>query len=150
MWLHPMRLVQGSTSCQVTVGCNLIPMRIGPLLFVLFTAVPIIEIVLFIVVGQRIGIGATIAIILLTAMLGSLLVARQGRAKWGAVMTSFQRGEFPGVHLVDGAMILVAGALLLTPGFLTDAIGFLLLMPPVRGVLRRTGARYAGRRVHIL
>ncbi len=59
-------------------------------------------------------------------------------------------GRFPGDELAHGAMILVAGALLITPGFLTDGVGFLLLVPPVREALRRFGARRMRGRVQIL
>lgn len=125
-------------------------MPFGPILFILFTVVPVIEIVLFLLVGQQIGILPTIGIIFLTALAGSYLVARQGTAQIRRVRFAMQQGEFPGADLVDGALILVAGALLLTPGFLTDTIGFLLLAPPVRDVLRRLGGGYMRRRTQFL
>ena len=101
-----------------------------------FLAVPVLEIVLFYLVGQWIGLWPTLAMIVATAVLGSMLVSRQGRETWIRLRVQIANGESPSQTLVHGAMILVAGALLLTPGFLTDAIGFTLLVPAARETLR--------------
>jgi UPF0716 protein FxsA len=101
-------------------------------LFVAFLMVPIIEIALFIQVGGAIGLWPTLAIVVLTAVLGTWLVKTQGRMAMGQLRSSFEQLSDPAEPLAHGAMILVAGALLLTPGFFTDAVGFALLMPPVR------------------
>lgn len=101
-------------------------------LFVAFLAVPLIEIALFIQVGGWIGLWPTLAIVVLTAILGTWLVRSQGLMAIGRLRGSFERLEDPTEPLAHGAMILVAGALLLTPGFFTDAVGFALLTPPVR------------------
>lgn len=114
-------------------------MRIRTWLFAGFVIVPIIEIVVFYFVGTRIGIWPTLALVILTAFLGSWLVARQGRETWLRFRTEVSDGRVPAVTIVHGAMILIAGALLLTPGFLTDAVGFALLIPGVRETLRRWG-----------
>jgi UPF0716 protein FxsA len=98
--------------------------------------VPVIEIALFVMVGRYIGLGPTIAIVLITAMLGSWLVARQGRQTWVRFRSQLAAGELPAATLAHGAMILVAGALLLTPGFLTDAVGFTLMVPAAREGIR--------------
>jgi len=111
-------------------------MRLRTALFVGFLLVPLAEISLFIVVGGRIGLGWTLTIVALTAFVGSALVARQGRRTWARFQQELVMGIPPGATIADGAMILVAGALLLTPGFLTDATGFLLLVPAVRRALR--------------
>ena len=111
-------------------------MRIRTWLFLAFLIVPVIEIVLFYFVGTAIGIWPTVMIVILTAFLGSSLVARQGRQTWVKIHSEIAMGNPPTVQLVHGAMILVAGALLLTPGFLTDITGFLLLIPVVREALR--------------
>ncbi len=111
-------------------------MRLRNWLFLIFLVVPIIEIGLFYVVGQWIGIWPTLAMVVVTAVLGSWLVARQGRETWMRLNIQIANGESPSNTLVHGAMILVAGALLLTPGFLTDAIGFTLLIPTAREALR--------------
>ncbi|MEM1162551.1 MAG: FxsA family protein [Pseudomonadota bacterium] len=106
-------------------------------LFLLLLAVPVIEIALFIEVGGLIGTWPTVAVVILTALVGSILLRRQGVAALQGFQARLAAGETPGHLLADGAMILVAGALLLTPGFFTDAVGFLLLMPPVRAALWR-------------
>ncbi len=111
-------------------------MRMRTWLFVVFLVVPIIEIGLFVVVGGWIGVWPTIGLIVLTAVVGSMLVSRQGRGTWVQLQREIAGGQSPSVTLVHGAMILVAGALLLTPGFLTDAIGFTLLVPAAREGLR--------------
>lgn len=101
-------------------------------LFVAFLLVPLIEIGLFIQVGGAIGLWPTLGIVVLTAIIGTYLVRSQGLAAMDSLRGSFSRLEDPSEPLAHGAMILLAGALLLTPGFFTDAVGFLLLTPPVR------------------
>lgn len=106
-------------------------------LFLAFLLVPIIEIALFIQVGGLIGLWPTLAIVVLTAVLGTVLVRTQGRMALGQLQRSFAELDDPTEPLAHGAMILLSGALLLTPGFFTDAIGFALLIPGVRmGVFR--------------
>ncbi|MCZ7534151.1 MAG: FxsA family protein [Acidimicrobiia bacterium] len=111
-------------------------MRMRTWLFLVFLVVPIIEIVLFVVVGGWIGVWPTIGLIVFTAVVGSMLVSRQGRGTWIQLQREIAEGQSPSVTLVHGALILVAGALLLTPGFLTDTIGFTLLVPAAREGLR--------------
>jgi len=101
-------------------------------LFLAFLAVPLIEIALFIQVGGAIGLWPTLAIVVLTAVLGTWLVRTQGALAIGQLRSSFSELNDPTEPLAHGAMILIAGALLLTPGFFTDAVGFALLTPPVR------------------
>ena len=104
-------------------------------LFLAFLAVPLIEIALFIQIGGAIGLWPTLGIVVLTAVLGTWLVRSQGAMALGQLRGSFSRLDDPTEPLAHGAMILVAGALLLTPGFFTDAVGFSLLMPPVRSAV---------------
>lgn len=101
-------------------------------LFLAFLTVPLIEIALFIQIGGLIGLWPTLGIVVLTAILGTWLVRTQGALAMGQLRRSFSELDDPTEPLAHGAMILVAGALLLTPGFFTDAVGFALLMPPVR------------------
>ncbi|WP_050928813.1 FxsA family protein [Aestuariivita boseongensis] len=111
-------------------------------LFLAFLLVPLIEIALFIQIGGAIGLWPTLAIVILTAILGTWLVRTQGLMAMGHLRSSFSELRDPSEPLAHGAMILIAGALLLTPGFFTDAIGFLLLTPPVRlAVYRYVRAR---------
>ncbi len=104
-------------------------------LFLVLVAVPIIEIALFIEVGGWLGLWPTLAIVVLTALIGTVLLRAQGLAAIGDLQRRVQMGEDPSPTIVHGAMILIAGLLLLTPGFFTDGIGFLLLTPPVRSAL---------------
>ncbi|WP_170771323.1 FxsA family protein [Ruegeria lacuscaerulensis] len=101
-------------------------------LFLAFLLVPIIEIGLFIQVGGLIGLWPTLAIVVLTAVLGTALVRTQGRMALANLQRSFAELDDPTEPLAHGAMILLSGVLLLTPGFFTDAIGFALLIPGVR------------------
>ncbi len=112
-------------------------MRIRTWLFIVFLVVPIIEIVLFFYIGTWIGICSTLGIVVVTAVLGSYFVSKQGRFVWHNIKSKVSRGEIPTASVVHGAMILVAGALLLTPGFLTDLVGFGLLVPRVREAIRQ-------------
>ncbi|EEX13356.1 FxsA cytoplasmic membrane protein [Citreicella sp. SE45] len=114
-------------------------------LFLAFLMVPLIEIGLFIQIGGLIGLWPTLAIVILTAILGTALVRSQGIKALGDVQGSFSRLEDPTTPLAHGAMILLAGALLLTPGFFTDAMGFALLAPPVRLAVMR----YVSKRVTV-
>lgn len=109
-------------------------------LFLLFVAVPIIEIALFIEVGGLIGLWPTLAIIILTAFVGTVLVRTQGIQTLRQLQRNLSEGRDPVSPIAHGALILVAGVLLLTPGFFTDAAGLLLLVPPVRLALIRWGA----------
>ncbi len=106
-------------------------------LFLLFIGVPIIEIALFIQVGGVIGLWPTLAIVVLTAFLGTSLMRAQGIMTLNRLQEALATGGNPTDPMAQGAMILVAGVLLLTPGFFTDAIGFALLIPPVRVALMR-------------
>jgi UPF0716 protein FxsA len=91
---------------------------------------------LFLVIGQKIGILPTFAIILLTGVLGAGLARSQGLKVLAKYQQSIAQGKLPHEAVIDGLLILIAGALLLTPGFLTDTMGFLLLAPPVRQMVR--------------
>ena len=118
------------------------PERIHVLLFALFLSIPLIEIALFILVGGWLTLWPTLALVVVTAVVGSALVRRQGLATLGRVQRSLHEMTDPATPLAHGAMILLAGVLLITPGFFTDTLGFLLLVPAVRGwLLRRIAAR---------
>jgi UPF0716 protein FxsA len=111
-------------------------------LLLVFLAVPLIEIALFIQVGGLIGLWPTLALVLLSAIAGTALVRSQGLSELNRLRASFSELRDPTEPLAHGAMILIAGALLVTPGFFTDAVGLALLAPPVRrAVLRRIRAR---------
>jgi len=106
-------------------------------LFLLFVAIPLIEIALFVKIGGAIGLWPTLAIVVGTAVLGSWLLRTQGAIAMNRLRESLATLKDPTEPLANGAMILVAGVLLLTPGFFTDALGFLLLFPPFRAAAFR-------------
>ena len=105
------------------------------LLILLFVAVPIAEIYLLLEVGGVIGALPTIGLVVLTAVVGAALVRAQGLSTIQHVRRTMDAGELPAVAIIEGIFLLLAGALLLTPGFLTDAIGFCCLVPPLRRAL---------------
>ena len=107
------------------------------ILLVLFLVVPLAEIATFIWVGERIGLWPTLASVILTAVVGTALLRRQGFAVLRRVGHSLQHNRLPVSEVFHGACLLCAGALLLTPGFLTDAVGFALFVPAVRRHLGR-------------
>ncbi len=103
-----------------------------PLFAVFFLAVPIFEIYLFLQVGEQLGVGWTLLLIVLTAVIGVWLLRVQGLSTLKRAQQKLQSNELPAHEMLEGLGLLVAGALLLTPGFFTDSIGFLLLFPPTR------------------
>jgi UPF0716 protein FxsA len=102
------------------------------LILLFFIAVPLAEIAVFIKVGEIIGLAATIALVIATAVIGVALLKRQGLAALARAQESVDAGELPVESVVDGVALLVAGAFLLTPGLITDTAGFLLLVPVLR------------------
>lgn len=105
-------------------------------LVVLFIAVPLAELALLIEIGRRVGVVTTIALIIVTGALGAALARRQGLGVLRDMRSQLAAGKLPASSLVDGVIILVAAALLITPGILTDTVGFLCLIPPVRRALK--------------
>lgn len=120
------------------------------LFLLLFFTVPLIEAYLFIVVGGIIGPLPTVALVVLTALVGAWLLRLEGWRTWIRLNQSLARGELPTQELVEGALLLVGGALLLTPGFLTDAAGLLCLLPESRRWLARWLLRRLAGRVELV
>jgi UPF0716 protein FxsA len=118
-------------------------------LFLLFLLVPVLEIYVIIQVGQAIGGWPTVALLLIESLLGAWIVRREGRRAWRALNGTFRSGGLPERELSDAALVLVGGVLLLTPGFVTDALGFLFVLPFTRPAVRRLLAAYVSRRVRI-
>lgn len=104
-------------------------------LFIAFLLVPLIEIALFITVGQAIGIWPTLLIVVLTAIAGTTLLRSQGLGVLRDLQGRMNTLSDPSEPLMHGAMILFAGALLLTPGFFTDTVGLALMVPAVRSAI---------------
>ncbi len=101
----------------------------------IFFLTPIVEMYLLIEVGGYIGAWPTIALVMITAVIGVALLRIQGLSTLTRGVGRLQGGELPAREMVEGLLLAVAGALLLTPGFVTDAIGFVLLTPPLRGAI---------------
>ena len=117
------------------------------LLVALFVLVPIVELAVIIQVGQALGVLQTLLLMVVVSVVGAWLVKREGIGVWRKAQRQLELGSVPGRELIDGALIMLAGALLLTPGFVSDCVGILLLLPPVRAVLRGLVIRRLRRRV---
>jgi len=106
-------------------------------LLLLFIVVPIVELILLIQLGGLIGMWPTIGLIVVTGAAGASLARWQGLSVLRQIQIDMTAGKLPGGALVDGVIILMAAALMVTPGLLTDIVGFLCLVPGVRGVMKR-------------
>jgi UPF0716 protein FxsA len=102
-----------------------------------FGLIALAEMATFFWVESRIGLGWALGLALATAVIGSALVRRAGISVLSRIQQKIGQSEMPGRELSDGAAILVSGAFLISPGFITDALGFLLLVPMVRDVIYR-------------
>lgn len=111
-------------------------------LLILFILVPIAELALLIEIGKAIGTWPTIAIIVVTGIIGSYLLKWQGVSTWRKFHQNLSRGGFPGDTIIEGVLILVGGAFLLTPGIVTDALGFILLIPQSRALVVKAVKAY--------
>jgi UPF0716 protein FxsA len=101
-------------------------------LLALFTIVPLVELYLLLVLGQWMGFWPTVAVVLVTAMLGAFLGKREGLRVWRSWQESLAQGRMPEEGILGGVLVLVGGVLLVTPGVLTDLTGLMLLFPPTR------------------
>ncbi|MEE8469795.1 MAG: FxsA family protein [Dehalococcoidia bacterium] len=106
-------------------------------LLLLFIITPLVELAILVYLGTVIGALYTIIIVVATGVLGAVLAKNQGLATLSRIRSSVERGILPSDELFDGALILAGGLLLLTPGVITDAIGFALLVPQTRPIVRR-------------
>ncbi len=113
-------------------------------LFLLLLGIPLIELYFLIRVGAEIGAFPTIFLTIFTALLGGWMVRTQGFSTLMRVRKSMNRGEIPAFEMMEGAVLLISGFLLLLPGFITDGVGFLLLIPSLRRWLLTAGLKRAG------
>lgn len=114
------------------------------LLLLLLILVPIAELYVIIQVGQAIGALPTIALLILSSILGTILLKSQGRLAWRRFRAAVAAGRPPTREVVDGALVIFGGSLLIVPGFISDVFGLLLLLPPTRIAVRKlllSGAR---------
>lgn len=109
-------------------------LRSWPLLFIV---VPVVELYCIISVGEHIGALWTVVLVLLTAFIGVNLLRFQGMTTLARAQRNMAQGKMPAMEMMEGVALALAGVLLLTPGFITDTIGFLLLIPPSRRAIIR-------------
>lgn len=119
---------------------------LGKLLFA-FIAIPLVEFMLLVWIADKTSVLATIALVIVTGILGSLLARAEGIRAWRRFNRAASEGRIPGREIQDGLMIAFAAALLLTPGILTDLLGFALLIPLTRGLMRGWLAKHFADRV---
>jgi UPF0716 protein FxsA len=112
-----------------------------------FTLIPLAETFLLYVLGQHMGLWATIGVILLTGVLGAALAKREGLRVWKTWTQSLAQGRLPEEGIVGGVLVLVGGVLLVTPGVLTDLTGVALLVPPSRRFIGQHVRRYLEKRI---
>ena len=115
-------------------------LRLPPWLFpaavVLLTLVPLVELALLVALGRSVGLLPTLLLCAATGFLGAWLARWQGWRTWSAAQQALAAGRFPAEQVMDGALLLVGGVVLLTPGLVTDALGFTLLLPPGRALIK--------------
>lgn len=116
----------------------------------LFAVIAIAEMATFFWVESRIGLGWALLLALATAFIGSYLVRRAGLSVLSQIRQKMNRAELPGRELSHGAAILVAGAFLISPGFITDTLGFLLLLPAVREMIHGVVSKRLTSRVTVM
>ena len=112
------------------------------LLLLAIIAVPLVEIAVFIQVGEAIGLMATLVAVVLGTMVGVAVVKQQGLAVLTRAQQQMDAGIVPDRELFDGVCLVIAGFLILLPGFVTDTLGVLLLLPPIRDLLRSGTGRF--------
>jgi UPF0716 protein FxsA len=107
-------------------------MRGLPIGLLIFILAPVVEIWLMIDIGSVIGAGWTVLAIISTAIIGGSLVRFQGLGVYTRLNQTAAKGELPAMEMIEGMALFISGILLITPGFITDALGFLILIPPLR------------------
>ena len=117
---------------------------------VAFLVVPLVEIFIIISIGQVIGGWQTVGLLVAMSVLGTYLVRREGSAAWRELQRALGTGRIPSRELADAALVLVGGTLLLTPGFLTDVLGFFLILPLTRPLARRLLTAIVARRLPVV
>jgi UPF0716 protein FxsA len=119
-------------------------------LILLFIVLPIAEIYVIIQVGELIGVWPTVALLVLDAVGGSMLLKHQGRGAWRRFNEAIAQRRFPGREVVDGVLIVIGGTLLVTPGFITDIVGLFFLIPPTRALARALLRRFTVGRIAVV
>jgi len=122
-------------------------MRPGPWILILLVLVPIVEIATLIAVGQQIGPGWTLLLMLATSVLGAWLLRHQGLRAWRAFQADVAAHRPPGRAAIDGVLVVLGGIFMLVPGFVSDVIGLLFILPPTRALFRGVALNTLSRRV---
>ena len=108
----------------------------GFILLLLFVGIPVLEISMFISIGTLIGLGPTLTIVIATAIIGAVLVKKQGLKTLFSAQKNLRNNQLPIHDFFDGVVLIVAGLFLITPGFVTDGVGLLLFLPPIKILLK--------------
>jgi UPF0716 protein FxsA len=116
----------------------------------LLIVVPIIELYVFVQVAHAVGFGVALLALVLVSVFGGWVVKREGIGVWRRLQEQLGRNESPGREVLDGILLLAAGVFILAPGFVTDAIGLLLLVPPIRALVCTVMVRRYGRSPHVI
>jgi UPF0716 protein FxsA len=118
-------------------------------LILLFTLLPLVELSLLLRIGEWLGGGATIGLVIITGVVGAWLARREGARTWGRVQADLADGRVPGNELLHALLVFIAGVVLVTPGVITDLAGLLLLIHPTREIVARSLRRRLASRVQI-
>ena len=111
--------------------------RLLAILTALFVGLPLLDTVTLVIVGRYMGFWTTVATVILSGVIGAHLARQQGFSVWRSLQADLAAGRVPAQGLMDCALILIAGGMMIAPGFLTDIMAILLLLPPVRAVVKR-------------
>lgn len=117
------------------------------LLLVALLVVPLLELYVILQVADVIGGWQTLLVLVAESVFGAWLVRREGRRTWRAFSRALEESRPPAREVADGALVIVGGTLLLTPGFLSDVLGFFVLLPVTRPLARRLLLRWGTRRM---
>ena len=112
------------------------------MIFLIFIIIPIVEIIIFINIGNIIGIWSTVLIILITALVGIFLVRRRGLSLLFNARQNMSEGIMPTEEIKGGIFLLISGLLLITPGFFTDCVGFAVFLKPVQDIIALRAKNY--------
>lgn len=106
-------------------------------LFLMFTIIPFVEVTLLLQLSKYLGIGSTIFMVLFSGLLGAYFVRREGFTIWFRLQKELQEGRVPSDQIFNGLLLLIAGIVLVTPGLLTDALGYILIIPYTREIVKK-------------
>jgi UPF0716 protein FxsA len=118
-------------------------------LFLLFTLVPLLELALLVWIGTNTVWWLPIGLVILTGIAGAALMRHQGWQTGSRMRGELRSGRIPADAMIDGFLLVAAAIFLIAPGVLTDVVGISLLLPPVRGVIKRSVISWIRRQVEL-